>query len=442
MTGMSRQGTDVRARTIAFVFVVVAAFLTAMIGAAGASAFSFAPAKTIGKAGDSRGFPRAAVDQAGVRTVVWHNFERRDGRIQAVRIGADGTIGSVKTLSVSNQDSSNPEVGVDESGRATIAWEARKGGESIVQWTRLETDGSQGTVETLPGEGADVDVAVNGDGAAVVAWTRYTETNTNLVAATVQPDGTLGPVATLDTSANTTGDEYKMLEIDGFGRGTVLWEDYRRNPTVYVARIDSSGIISQPRALSNPGRPAYLGSVDTHESGLGIALWTIRSGEIKMTRLFPDGTVGPVRTLSGKGFNSPFVAIDDQRRATAVWGVAGKKLKWLRIGADGKRGKTRVRKGASVNDIAMDGQGRVWVVWNKTTFRKGDGYRGSIKALRISRNGSVSAVRTLSGANENTYDFQGGIVPEVATSASGTAAVVWTDASVRNGRIRWSSSSS
>ena len=199
--------------------------LLALIGASGAAAFSFSAPATVGKAGTSRGFPRVAVDPSGTRTVVWHNFERRDGRIQAVRIGADGNVSPVRTLSSSDQDSSNPEIGVDDSGQATIVWEARKGSESFLQWTRIDPDGNQGPVETLPGEGTDVDVAVNADGVGVVAWTRYTETNTNLVAATVQPDGTVGPVQTLDNSASTSGDDYKVGTIEGAGRGMGEWED-------------------------------------------------------------------------------------------------------------------------------------------------------------------------------------------------------------------------
>ena len=91
----SRRGVRGSRGGVVMVGVCVAAVLVASV----ASAASFSSPKTIGDAGQSRGFPRIASDSAGDSLVVWHDYQQSKGRIQARPIAADGTIGSTSTLS-------------------------------------------------------------------------------------------------------------------------------------------------------------------------------------------------------------------------------------------------------------------------------------------------------------------------------------------------------
>ena len=428
---------DRRARIVAGVI----ASLCMLIGVAGASALSFTSPRTIGKAGQSHGFPRIAIDSQGRGTVVWHNYERRNGRIEAVQMSAGKIVGSSKVLSDPSFDANNAQVGVDGDGRAVVVWQASKGDASPIQLTTFGPGGQQGPVENLPGEGSEPEIAVNDSGAFAGCWTRYNDQGgADLAALLVQPDGTSGPVATLDSDVDPTGDDLAQVAIDASGRATVMWEASRRNPTIYAAQLDGSGIVAQPRALSNPKKPSYIGALATDQDGATAIVWTQRSGEVKVRRLASDGKAGATRTLSGRGLTGrPNVVIDSSGRSTVAWTTGSGLLRWVRLDPKGIPGPKRRLKarGAGANDMAVDESGRVWIAWNRASYQKKSGsYSGSIRTMRLSATGRAGRVRTLTGPKEDTYDFQGLSRPDIALDRRGIASVVWPDTASTNARIR------
>lgn len=427
--------------TRAQIGVAMTAMILALIGAAGASALSFSSPKTIGKAGASHGFPRIATDSQGRGTVVWHNYERRKGRIEAVQLSAGGNAGSPKVLSDPSYDANNAQVGVDGDGRAVVVWQASKGDKSPIQLTTLLPGGNQGPVENLPGEGSEPEIAVNDSGAFVVCWTRYNDRGgADLAALLVQPDGTSSPVVTLDSDVDPTGDDLAQVTIDASGRATVMWEASRRNPTVFAAQLDAGGIVKGPLVLSNPKKPSYIGAAATNEDGATTIAWTQRSGEVKVRRLAPDGKPGATRTLSGRGLTGrPNVVVDKTGRSTVAWTTGSGLLRWMRLDSKGVPGPKRQLKarGAGANDMAVDESGRVWIAWNRARYQKKSGsYSGSIRAMRISATGRAGRVRTLTKPNEDTYDFQGLSRPDIAAGTGGTASFIWADTASLNAGIR------
>lgn len=421
--------------------VALTATLLVLVGVSGASALSFNSPKTIGSAGASHGFPRIAIDSQGRGTIVWHNYERRNGRIEAVQVNPNGSTGSPKVLSGPSFDANHGEVAVDGDGRATIVWAAAKGGSYPIQWTTLGSDGTQGPVRNLSGEGSGAELAANGSGEFVVAWTRYNDAGgADLAAQLVQPDGTSGPVQLLDRDVDPTGDGLARVTIDVSGRATVMWESSRRNPTIYAAQLDESGIVTQPRALSNPKRPSYIGSIATDQAGNSTIAWTQRSGEVKVRRLAADGAPGATRTLSGRGLTgAPTAVVDGSGRSTIAWSSGSGYLHWVRLAPNGApvlKRKLRAR-GAGAANMAADTSGRVWITWNRARFQKKPGsYSGSIRAMRLSVTGNAGRVRTLTKPNEDTYDFQGLSSPDIAIDGGGVASVVWPDTAGLNARIR------
>jgi hypothetical protein len=428
-----RSGDDRTAPVIAFVLFL----LVTMIGAAGASALSFTAPITVGKAGESRGFPRVAVDSTGRGVVAWHNFGRgvsANGRIQAVLIDREGKPGTAKTLSDPSDDAANPEVGIDRDGRATIVWQARNSGR--VQWTRLSAQGGQSPVENLPGDGSYPQVAVNEDGVAVVAWEGFNEASyETLRAALILPDGSVTPVQQVDgTAGSVDGDDYYSVAIDPLGRATVVWEDLRRGkPAVFSARIAADGNAGRRQLLSRPGRISYIGSVAVDDAGVSTVAWSERSGFIRVVRVRSDGTPGVARRLTGRGLNgSPLVVVDGSGRATVAWAGAGP-LHWVRLNTTGKPGRRGSLKGAGLSDMAVGGDARVWLTWKGAS----PGGKASVKAMRLSRDARTGRVRTLSNPGEDVYDFQGFAQPRVAAGGGGGVAMaVWPDLARRNPDIR------
>jgi hypothetical protein len=95
--------------------------------------------------------PQVAVDRRGRATVVWAEAPR-PRRIRSVRLAAGGDPGAVETLA---RGSRSPKLDVDPRGRATVVWERtsrkKRGGtlQFRVQSARLGTDGRLGAVKTL-----------------------------------------------------------------------------------------------------------------------------------------------------------------------------------------------------------------------------------------------------------------------------------------------------
>jgi hypothetical protein len=423
-----------RARQLAAASVAV--IVAAVVGAVGASALTFAAPKTIGKAGESRGFPRVAVDSAGRGVVVWHNYGRRKGRIQAVLVGQGGQTGSPRVLSDPTLDASNPEVGIDGDGRATVVWLARRSGR--IQWTRLAADGVQAPVQTLPGDGSEPKVAVNEAGAAVVAWTAIVENSSGfasrrLHAVLIRQDGSVGSVQRIGPAE----ENLEEVAIDALGRATFAWQgDLRGKPVVYVSRMDEDGNAGPARVISAPGRLSYIGSVAVDGAGVSTVAWSERSGRIRVARILPDGAPGAVRRLSGKGFNgSPSVVVDDSGRATVAWAGAGP-LRWVRLSPSGAPGRRGSLKGASLSDMAVGRSGRVWIVWSAQRRRSTGRTYASVRAMRLSPDGKAGRTRTLSKPGEDVYDFQGEVGPELAVGGAEVARVVWPNVASRNPGIR------
>lgn len=414
--------------------VVVAVF--GLVCVTGASAFSLGSPKTIGRAGQSHGFPQVAIDSKGRGTVVWHNYELNNGRIEAVQVKANGTVGKPKFLSDPSFDSNNAQVAVDGNGSAVIVWGAYKNSQSLVQMTSLDAQGNQGPVVTLPGEGTDPMVAVNKAGATVVVWKAYDGGNAKLHSM-VLPDGQTGTTFELDPVIDTTGDDQYDVSIDSDGQATVMWQASRAYSTVYFAQVDGNGVTTPSTVLSSPNRSCFIGDLQTDKAGFTTLAWTQRSGEVKAARLSPGGSLGKIRTLQGRGLTGvPQIAIDGSNRATIAWRSGTNLLRWVRLSPVGVPGTSGKLRGASVESMAADGAGRVWISWNHSRTRKDGFSAGSIKAVMLSSKSKASRIRTLTSRDEDTYDFQATNHPAVAVSKGGVASFVWADVSRRNARVR------
>ena len=171
--------------------------------------------------------PEVAVDPRGRATVVWSETAR-PRPIRAARLGADGDPGAVRTLA---KGSNSPQVAVDRRGRATAVWQRTtraKGTGTIkfkVQAARVGRNGSPGTVKTLSkSRGFDPQVAVDRRGRATVAWGRLRLRDKKglerIEARRVSARGKPEPVQTL---AKAVGVGFPQVAVDSQGRPTVAW---------------------------------------------------------------------------------------------------------------------------------------------------------------------------------------------------------------------------
>jgi hypothetical protein len=136
-------------------------------------------AETVSDPGFSASGPSVAVDPSGNAVAVWTQTDGTNLRINAAYRSAGGSFNAPVAVSGSGQDASNPDISMDNSGNALIAWERNDGTKLRVQAT-TRSAGAGGTfsaVSTLSAAGQDAfrpqvaaGPAVDSNG--VVVWTR------------------------------------------------------------------------------------------------------------------------------------------------------------------------------------------------------------------------------------------------------------------------------
>jgi hypothetical protein len=134
--------------------------------------------------GQSASSPAIATDTSGNMVAAWTRFDGTNGRIQVSYRPAGGSFGAPFTLSASGGDANEPQVSMDNTGKAIAVWIRFDGAKTRVQ-AAVRSSGVGGTfsgISTLspPGQDADrpqVAAGPNADANGVVVWTRSDGTN-------------------------------------------------------------------------------------------------------------------------------------------------------------------------------------------------------------------------------------------------------------------------
>jgi len=139
---------------------------------------------TISDVGESASGPSLAVDPSGNALAVWTQSDGTNLRIHAAYRPSGGSFGADTTVSAALQDASAPDVSMDNSGNALVAWQRSDGAQLRVQASIRSPGpgGAFGAISTLSASGQDgfepqvaAGPAVDANG--VVVWTRSDGTN-------------------------------------------------------------------------------------------------------------------------------------------------------------------------------------------------------------------------------------------------------------------------
>jgi microcompartment protein CcmK/EutM len=246
------------------------------------------------RATNHSGNPKIAIDPADRVTVAWTRYDGSIDRVQARAIAADGTVGSITTVSAAGQNSHSPEIAVDSTGRAIVVW-AHATGEFAeferVKARAIAADGSLGSIKTLSPAGENTQrsqVAVDSTGRATVTWEVNDGSNLSdmIRARTLAVDATLGSIRTLTEGTRIV--EGSDLEIDSTDRATVVWEvgDDDYEDTGLLARsIAADGTLSTIEALT-PEDNSRSASLAGDSSGRVTVVWRA-PGALKYARSSP-----------------------------------------------------------------------------------------------------------------------------------------------------------
>ena len=340
-------------RRSAFLIVLCAGALLAFAGTASASP-SWLPVQTL-TATDSKA-PAVAVAPDGTTVLAWSRVDGTTTVVEAVRRRPGEAFGTPVKLNAA--EGSNPRVGIDAAGNATVAWEedgvgvraARlpaatgfeaaatvvadgsgaelavgAGGTAVVvaqvagvlqAAIRPGASGAFGAAAPISaGTVTDPDVAVAPNGAAVAAWLEGDRIRVN-----ERPAG--GSFAAAGTVRLPDDDTYTVSEpvaaIDGDGRAVVLWtQDLETDATgSYVAT--SLEPVSWQAVTSPPSRSADLVTAP----GGGVTAAWVRDAFLEVAEmpagagLFSNYAVSPFAPAAAA---QPAVAVGGDGATVAVW---------------------------------------------------------------------------------------------------------------------------
>lgn len=383
--------------------------------------------------------PQVAVDPQGRATVVWEEFGPEELiSIQAQRVDPNGLPGPIQTLAKFPSAVPScpcPQVVVDSTGRATVAWQGVVGAYRRIQAARIDASGTVGPVYTLsPSEvnGWDQRVAVDAEGRATLVW--WIPSLHNVESVRLGVDGAPEEVQVL--AEGVEGVKYPAVGVGPEGKATVVWPTDEGLRTV---QIDAAGTPGPIREISPSDTADGVPHVVVDSKGRATIGWWRGLGnyEARSVRLDPEGVPGTVQTLSppeGEGALDPRLAVDSQDRVTAVWQTFGERIYAVRLDESGAPETvyplSSPDREAGEPQLAATPDGQVIVVWAfpPPVFAPEPGcLEGAefdpasdvVDAAFLGSDGKPERVVDVSPVGEQS------LVPKVALNALGLPTVVW-----------------
>jgi len=365
-----------------------------------------APPNTISTSGDAW-MPRVAFDAAGNAIAVWAQYENNRTDIWGSRYSA-ATASWTSPQRISNPQATasaaNPDLGVDGSGNAVVAWYQGDGRNnhfdvwaarytaSLATWTgpAMISDG----VNSAYG----CKVAVNADGKGLIAWQRAfddgTQTSngpTNIWGRSITTGNTNGTSYTLNAVAGDVGTVYGELAVamDPAGNGAVLWVQGTAGSTflIHAARYAATNGWQTSQIITAGTQDTCYGPhLAFAANGDAVAVWHQQTGELSFTAA-------------------------NHYTAGVGWGTSGK------ISAD-----FELANSVDNQNVTVDAAGNATVIWSQQTLDPTTGTL-SIHSAQFSNAGGWGSAQTISATPMSAGTAYA--VVRAANSPTGQAYLVW-----------------
>lgn len=312
---------------------------------------SATPPQTISAPDMQADSPVVEIREDGSAMVAWLNLSALDDTVHSRSIAADGTFGPIETRSAvgpAGQPAADISIALAGDGSAALAWRKFNGLGWVVQGVRVGADGTSGTIHNLsdPGKGsADVpDIAASPLTHAFTAvWAQGSGDTANVFAREIAVDGSLGglvqmlwptePVNPGDPiGIGTGGDPHDAQVVFGSDNQLNLgWVRYRTS-----TQVDPDDPGAGPFTLTSWAVEQFRGTLDTTNPPPVAPATTVISPWVRdkpvvvddLKMIAPAGAL-PIAMwrLDQGGGASVFQSaryIDSQR--TMGWGAAGSGL--------------------------------------------------------------------------------------------------------------------
>lgn len=382
--------------------------------------------------------PQVAVDPQGNATIVWEELVPEEMIwIQAQRVDPNGFPGPIQTLAKFPQASPScpcPQVVVDSTGRATVAWQAFLAGYRRIQAAQIDAGGIAGPVYTFsPAEvnGWDQRVAVDAEGRVTLVWDIASLHDVESVRFGVSG----APEEVQVLAEGVEGLSFPAVGVGPEGKATVVWPTDEGLRTV---QIDAGGTPGPIREISPSDTADGVPHVVVDSKGTATIGWWRGLGnyEAKSVRLDPEGVPGTVQTLSpeGEAALDPRLAVDAQDRVTAVWQTFSERIDAVRLDESGAPETvyhlSEPDREVGEPQLAAAPDGHVIVVWafpppvfapepgclEEAEF---DPESDVVEAAFLGPDGKPEGVKNVSPLGEQS------LVPKVGLNALGLPTVVW-----------------
>lgn len=405
--------------------------------------------------------PQLAVNAAGDAVAVWS--QRVEGRYAVFGSAfRGGGWGVPQLIRASIGDAVVPQVGIDASGNAIVAWRDSdtdgQPGQTHAMWSARGTRQGDGSITwtagfKLPASPEALDgyaLAVTPGGQAVLAWREFRpavgdlSAQRNLVVA--EGDGTTWSAAVAIESSD--GDvDHPAIAVGAGGAVVLAWEQASDTgaPQVLASRRAGTSTWTLPQLLTvDGGRNTVLSTqprVAVAADGRALVVWQQNEGTLRSLWSSAGDAgggwsagVGITEQGVARQFNEPALAINPAGQALLAWGDARSSFSQVFVrGYDSATGNWGTELQASTDSllqhteqrVAIDAQGRATVVWRGSSANP----HAFARSLDSAARWLGAPVRIDSPADDASFD------PQVAVDGTGTLITVWTQFSGSVGKV-------
>jgi hypothetical protein len=325
-------------------------------------------------------------------------------------------------LSPTGADAIEPDLALNEAGDAVVAWRLQEGGSSVIKARTRPPAGSFSSPVSLSSAGpaiASPEVALNATGAAVVAW----RNGTSIEVATRPAGGSFSAPESIPAPGPSTSDP--QVALDAAGDVVVVWLTTAGNgltSTVETATRPAGGSFSArspvPGAALHPVEPRLA----LTSAGEALVVWDAGGAIEAATRpvggAFSAGPLSAPGVVTGEG---PRLSLNPRGDAIVVWKRLGVPTPIIEAAtrSAGSAFSQPVQLSAPAGnsttpDVALNAAGDATVVWISKAVTP-NLLEGVFRPAR----GSFTAAAALAGEAQTPSR------PRVAIDAAGNAAVAW-----------------
>jgi len=281
--------------------------------------------------------PVVAVREDGSALVAWLNLSATDDTVHSASIAADGTVGPVMTRSTVGpvgQPAKDISVAVGEDGTACLTWIKYNGTNWVVQAVKIAADGTSGTIHDLsdgstisagtPDVGTVPPATTGGANSYRIFWPQGSGVDSNVGSREISSTDTVSDLY-LAFAPETGGDPFDVQVVYGSdGSLNAMWIRYRKDIDLStgtffynwaaewlrlgkgVQPVSGDQPIPSPIVAASPtvlGVPYNLSSLYLTQAtnGLAVAAWIhdLNGGgqRVETWRALPNGT--------GQGWANP-----------------------------------------------------------------------------------------------------------------------------------------